>query len=257
MTIYKLDLHTQPQINKNNIKNFLSKLFQKRGNLVLGIANWNNDGRYEKFLKAIKFLPKRYQVNLKNKDYFISITKNKKTIHIIKTDEIETNKGHILIVGYKGKVKKRRNLKELLKIAHKSGCIIIANHPLHGNNIAYFLILKLIGNKYKLSLDKKDIKKNKFDAVELNPYFQEDWKKIKKFAKKEKIKIVADSDAHFFDELFKSYFEVKDLNFKNPKTFKKSLKKDFKKHIKIHAQKHGFIAKYKHIIQSILENIKK
>jgi len=250
MTTYKLDLHSHPPKTTDLVKN----LFKKQGNLVIGITNWNNSTKYKKFLEATNKLPKTYKINLKHKEYFISITKNKKTIHFIKSDELETKNGHILIVGHKGKII-TTNFKKTLKDCHKQGDIIIADHPLHHENIAHFFILRLMGNKHKLSLGKKTIEKNKkyIDALELNSYFSKDWKKIKKFAKKNNLNVIANSDAHFTNELFKSYIELKNLNFKNPKLLKKSIRKALKKKIKIHAHRHGFSAGYKHVLSGIFK----
>jgi len=206
---------------------------------------------WRKFVNATKKLPKEYTIDRKYQDYFISISKNKKRIYFVKTDEIETNKGHISIIGFKGKIKKRK-LREVLKQAKKQRCVVIANHPLHEYGLSYFLFWG-----ENISLSKKTIRKNKkfFDAVELNAYFPENWKKVRIFSKKNKIPVVADSDAHSFNEFFKSYFELENINFNNPKKFKKSLKKALKKKIKIHAREHGFEAKYKHIAGVFLEEI--
>jgi len=256
MKTYKLDLHSHiPEINSNiknynkKVKNILKKLFIKKGNIVFGISDSDGNGRYKKFIKELKKI-KGYEIDFKYEDYFVLIKKSKKVVYIIKADEIGTEKGHILIVGYDGKIKSR-NLNDVLKEAHKQKCVVIANHPLHQNNLGYFLFSKLFDTGNKISLSKKVLKKHKkdFDALEENAYFPEDWKKIEKFSKKNKIPIISSSDAHEFDEFFKSYFEVKNLNFKNPKKFKKSLKKAIKKEIKLYAKNHGFEAKYEHAVK--------
>ena len=64
----------------------------------------------------------------------------------MKTDEIETDKGHVLVVGFKGKIRKSR-LKDVLKEAHKQKCVIIANHPLHKFGVSYFLVEKILGEE--------------------------------------------------------------------------------------------------------------
>lgn len=265
MQIFKLDIHnhtsdfshflfTHPN-RKKYVKELLSKLFKKHGNIVLGISDYNSDNRYALFLKVLKHL-KEYKVDWKNKDYFVVISekKTKEKIYLIHTNELGTNKGHILVVGFKGKIK-TKNLKEILKEAHRQKAIIIANHSLHEFSIPYFLVSKIL-KCGKLSLSKKDLIKNEknFDAVELNSYFPEDWKRIRSFAKKENLPVIADSDAHFLNELFTSDFELKNLNFSNPKKFKKSFRKSLKKVLKVHAKSHGFEAKYKHELQVLFEN---
>jgi len=265
MATYKLSLHSHTTnfahfiLTKPNkveyLESLLKILFRKEGNLVLGISNFNDDNRYKKLLETAKKL-KGDSLNFSNEEIFFSIERSGKEIHFIKTDEIETNKGHILIVGFRGKIKKRK-LEDVLREAHKQKCVIIANHPLHHEfKITYFLFKKILNSDKEISIDKKELKKHKkdFDAIEINSYFPEDWKDIKKFAKKNSISVVSDSDAHFLDEIFTSFYEVRNLNFKNPRLLKKSLKKALKKDIHLHAKRHGYSAKYKHIFEVILEN---
>lgn len=170
MRTYKLSLHshtsnfvhfilTEPN-KKEYLENLIKNLFKKHGNIVLGITNFDDDGRYEKLLDATKLLAPEYIINKDNKDYFFSIKANNKSIHFIKSDEIETEKGHILIIGFKGKIRKR-DLKEVLNEAHNQHCIIIANHPLHEFNVSYFLIKKLLGGAENISIDKKSLLKYK------------------------------------------------------------------------------------------------
>ncbi|KHO55504.1 MAG: hypothetical protein QT10_C0001G0108 [archaeon GW2011_AR19] len=264
MKTYKLSLHSHTTnfihfiLTKPNKKKYLKKLlkilFIKKGNLVLGISNFNDDDRYKKLLETAEKL-KLYRFDGKNKDFFFSIEKDNKKVYFIKTDEIETDKGHLLIVGFKGKIRKRK-LEEVLKEVHKQKCIIIANHPLHNFGVPYFLVEKILGKYNGVSFNKKELMKYKkdFDAIELDAYFPEDWIKIKKFATKNKIPIISDSDAHFLDEIFTSFYEIENLNFSNPTSFKKSLKNALKKRIHLHAKKYGYLARYKHLFEVILEN---
>ena len=181
-----------------------------------------------------------------------------KEIYFVKTDEINTDKGHILIIGFKGKIKKRK-LEIVFIEAHKQKCIIIANHPLHHEfKINYFIIKKIL-NSNEISMNEEELKKHKkdFDSIEINSYFPEDWKDIKKFAKKNNVSLVSDSDAHFLDEIFTSFYEVKNISFKNSKLFKKSLKIALKRGINLHAKKYGYFVKYKHVLEIILENLGK
>lgn len=258
---FKIDFHShEPEFihlsflkgnDKENSKKFVEKAFKIPGNLAVGITNFDNNEIYEKFLASLKLLP--YKVDYSNKDCFISITKNNRTIYIIKTDEIDTDKGHILLIGHKGKIGKT-NLKVLLKKAHKEKDIIIATHPLHEFGVSHFIIKRFFTEK-PINITEKELKKDKkgFDAIELNSYFPEDWNKIKEFAKKENMKIVAESDAHFLNEFFNSYFELEGLDFTNAYTFKKSLKQALKHHIRLHPHSNGFTAKYKHAIQNLLD----
>lgn len=261
MHLFKLDLHShEPNFihlsfskntDKKNISDFLKKAFNIRGDAVIGIANSNDNGRYERFVNGINSL-KEYNANLTNKDTFVSLTKGKKTIHFVKADEIGTNKGHILIIGHNGKIGKLK-LKPLLELAYNEGDIIIANHPLHNFGISHFLVKKYFEHNHPISFTKRELKKDEkyLDAVELNSYFPEDWKKIKKFSRKEKIPLVADSDAHFLREFFSSYFELENLDFSNSINFKKSLKSALKTHIRLHLGKNGFLATYEHALQII------
>ncbi len=268
MKTYKISLHSHTTnyvhfiLTKPDKKKYLEKLLKillrKKGNLVLGISNFNYDDRYKKLLETAENL-RNYKINAKYRDFFFSIEKNNKKVYFVKTDEIETNKGHILIIGFKGKIRKRR-LEEVLKEAHKQGCVIIANHPLHHEfNITYFFNKKILNSNKEISINKKELIKHKkdFDAIELDAYFPEDWIKIKKFATKNKIPIISDSDAHFLDEIFASFYEVKNLNFINPALFKKSLKNALKKRIHLHAKKYGYFARYKHLLEVVLENFGK
>ncbi|MFH1787640.1 MAG: PHP-associated domain-containing protein [archaeon] len=260
--VMKVDLHTHTsdfshliftEVDKKKyLLKLLSKLYKKGDKLVVGVANFNNDGRYSKFVRATNELSEDYIVNLRNSNYFISIQKNNKIIYFVRADEIETDKGHILILGNKDKINSR-NLKNLLKLARKNKWIVIADHPLHKIGLGYFLIQRIFGLK-RWSLNDESIKKNKkdFDSIELNSYFPEDRDKIRKFAKKNNIPIIADSDAHCIKEFFDSYFEVENLNFKNIQKFKRSFRKALKKHVKIHAEKHGFLARYKHGFNALI-----
>ncbi|MBS3094678.1 hypothetical protein J4474_03360 [Candidatus Pacearchaeota archaeon] len=258
---FKIDLHTHTsdfshfifaKINKKEyLQKILTKLFRKGDKIIVGVAEFNSDGRYSKLVETAKELSKDCIVEFGNEDYFISIKKGEKIIYFIRTDEIETDKGHILIIGNKNKIDSR-NLSHLLKTARKKRWIVIADHPLHKTGLSYFLISKIFSLK-KLSLDKKTLEKNKeyFSSLELNSYFPEDWKKIRSFARKNKIPLISDSDAHFIKEFFDSYFEMENLDFKNISKFKKSFKRELRRHIKIHPKKHEFIFKYKHGFESL------
>ncbi len=266
MKTFKVSLHSHTTnfvhfiLTKPNKKQYLEKLlkilFKKHGNIVLGISNFNDDERYKKLFETAKLLSKEYLVNKKYSDYFFSIQRADKKIYFVKTDEIETDKGHILIVGFNGKIRKRK-LEHILKEAKKQNCIIIANHSLHDFGIPYFIVKKILGKHGEISFTKKDLEKNKkyFDALEISSYFPEDWKKIKTFAKENRKTLVSDSDAHFLDEIFTSWYEVKGLNFKNPAEFKKSLKKSLQKNLHLHSKKYGYYARYRHTFEIALEKI--
>ena len=263
--IFKLDLHSHtsdffhylinnPEDEKAAVKEMLDELFKKSKKeipLVLGIANVNNDGRYEKLIGIIKNLSDKYEIDSENEDCFISIKKNNKKIYIVKADEIETSKGHVVIIGFKGKLNSKK-LPEVLKRAKKQKAIIIAAHPLHEFFVPHFVIEKVFQDD-AVSLDKKTLRKylKYFDSLEINSYFPEDKRKIKEFATSTKIPVIADSDAHYINEFFDSYFEVKNLDFRSIGRFKRTLKKALKKEIKIHASKTGFIIKYRHILSII------
>jgi len=263
---YLLSLHSHTSsfshlifftINKKQyLKKLISLLFKKatpEKTIILGITNSNDNGHYQQIVKLTRNLPKTYKIDYSYKDHFISLTYKNKKIYLVKTDEIGTDKGHILVVGFKGKIKKR-TLKEVLRGAKKQKCIVIANHPLHEFRVPHFLFEKVFHVKKPISLSEKSLRnyKKSFDALELNDYFSEDWKKIKAFARKNKLPVVSDSDAHFIDEIFQSWYETEKLDFSSPKKFKKSLKKSFKKGLKLHARPLGFEAKYKHALQILL-----
>jgi len=255
--MYRISLHSHitPPPQKKLSKEFLELLLQKPPTLVLGITNSNNNNHYKNFLKSLNNL--KFQISSPYKDHFFSITKNNKTIYFVKTDEIATDKGHILVIGFKGKIHHRR-IKETLKEAHRQNCIIIANHPLHEFAIPHFIIKDVLGAKRKISMNKKILTKYKkqFDALELNSYFPEDWKDIKAFARKNKLPIVSDSDAHFTNEIFTSYYQTKNLDFSSPNKFKRSLKKAIHKQVKLHAKAFGLEAEYKHGFQILWHRIK-
>lgn len=269
MTLFKVSLHshtsdfahligTKPAKEKYFLE-LLKILFKKcsaKETLVLGITNFNDDNRYTNLFMASRNLPKDYRIDSRFYEYFFSVSKEERKIYFIKTDEIATDKGHILIVGHPGKVRHRK-LREILKKAHEEKCIIIASHPLHEFGIPYFIFNRLSGNKNTISLDMKDIKnyEKDFDALELNAYFPEDWSKIRKIGEKDKINIVSDSDSHFLDELFVSFYETEHLSFSSPISFKKSLKKALKRGIKLHARKLGLTAEYRHGLQVFLETL--
>ncbi|MEK6928499.1 MAG: hypothetical protein AABW65_00905 [Nanoarchaeota archaeon] len=261
---YKLSLHshlsdidhfrfTKPQ-HDIYLEKLLKRLLRLHGNLVLGVANFNNDGRYEAIIKGSKKLPKSFKIDYRFKDYFITIIHEDKIIHLVKTDEIQTREGHILIIGHKGKVKARL-LSKLLREAHKERDIIIANHPLHKFGISYFFIKSILGKPSRISMSAKELKrfKNDSDAIELNSYFPQDWKTIRSFAKDNKIPLVSDSDAHFINEMFRSYYKVSNLSFENPQLFKRTFKRALKKQVIIHARKHGYLAAYKHMAILFIE----
>jgi hypothetical protein len=217
----------------------------------------NGDGRYRRFVSLVREYRGKYEVDLEHRDYFISISREGRRVYFVKCDEIATNKGHVLIVGHKGKVKSRR-LKDVLKEAHRSRCLIVANHALHKMGIDYFVVSKIVGSKnlMKMSMSKGDLDENinGFDAVELNSYFPEDWKKIRKIVKNRKTRITASSDAHFLGEFFRSYVELEGLDFSSGEGFKKSLKRAFRKGVKVHAKKHGFVALYRHGLHLVFDH---
>lgn len=264
MVSYKLSLHSHTSNfahflafspnKKEYLEQLVKKLTKKHGNVVLGVSNFN-DNRYQLLLKTTHTLSKEYKVNTEHEDCFFSVSHKNKKIVFVKTDEIATDKGHILIIGFTGTVHSH-HLNDILRKAHKQHCPIIANHPLHTPNAAYFLVKKIFGLHSDISLTEKELRKHKkdFDAVELNSYFPEDWNKIREFSKKSNIPVVSDSDAHFLNEMFTSWYEVKNLSFDSPKSFKKSLKKGFKKSLHLHAAKYGFSATYKHVLQVMIEH---
>ncbi|HVY01255.1 MAG TPA: PHP-associated domain-containing protein [Candidatus Nanoarchaeia archaeon] len=264
MVSYKLSLHSHTSNfahflafspnKKEYLEELIRKLTKKHGNIVLGVSNFNDD-RYGLLLKATSLLSKEYKVNTDHKECFFSVKYQNKSIHFVKSDEINTEKGHILIVGYTKSIH-NHNLHDILKAAHKQHCIIIANHPLHTPSTSYFFVKKIFGLHSDISLTSEDIKKHKkdFDAVELNSYFPEDWHKIREFSKKTGIPTVSDSDSHFLNEMFTSWYEIKDLSFSSPNKFKKSLKKGLRKGLHIHAAKYGFLAVYKHVLQVMIEH---
>jgi len=261
MAKFKVDLHSHTSdfhhliFSKSNKKEYLikllNKLFKKGNNLVIGLAEFNDDGRFSKFVKAMKLLPKEYEV--KKNLPIISIRKNKKIIYFIRADEIATEKGHILIVGNNKSIK-TRNLRKILEKAKKHKWIVIIDHPIHEFGPAYFLVSR-INNHPAISLKKQTILKNKkkIDALELSSYFPEDRAKIKRFGKKNKIPVISQSDAHFLNEFFDSYFELDNLDLTNISRFKKSFRKALKRNIKLHPGKHEFTAKYKHGFEVIFD----
>jgi hypothetical protein len=235
---------------KPYVKKLIGRLFNLPQVPVLGIANFNDDQRYQRLILAIRHLPKSYQIDRKNQAHFVKITKGKKKIYLIKTDEIETEKGHILVIGYKGNVKHRK-LQEVLEGAEKQNCPIIANHPLHKFSLTEEFGKRLVARKpHPLSLSAKDLLKNQssLDALECNAYFPEDWPKIKLFAERQKIPVTCSSDAHYFQELFQSYTTLQHLNFSSPKSLKSSIKMSFKHKPKLHLQSHSARAKWRHIL---------
>ena len=261
--MYKLDLHAHmpvfhhlifTRVNRREYYlELLEKLFRKKGTLVLGIANSGNNGKYRKFVGGLGKLPKEYKVGKEFEDYFVSVSKGKKKIYFVKTDEIATDKGHVLIVGYPHDIKSKK-LADIFSKVKRRDCVVIANHPLHHLGIDYFFYSKLIGGNDKVSISKRELNKykGKFDAIELNSYFPEDWDKVRNYSRKNKIPVVADSDAHEMDELFRSWFEIKKLDFRNPDKFKKSLKRGLRKGLKVHARAHGFEAKYIHVLHGLI-----
>ncbi len=268
MKMYKISLHSHTSDFSHflfwtvNKKDYFLKLLEilkkKKGNLVLGITNFNNDKRYENLLTIARGFKGKFYLDDKYSNFYFILKIKGKEIIFVKTDEIETSEGHTLIVGFKGDIN-QREFHGVLKEAHKQNCLIFANHPLHIFGISYILVKKLLGGAKEISLSKKELihdKKN-IDALELNSYFPEDWKKIKEFAKKNKLPVVSDDDAHFIDEIFTSWYEVDNLDFSNPKNFKISLKKELKNGIKLHAHKFGHLALYKHAFQVVFESLGK
>ncbi len=255
MTLFKIDLHAHTSDefhllhNKaheiNYVKSLLSKITRSKTPIILCIADFNHDKRYEKFVKTSRKL-REFDIEYKNEQDFIKISNNGKDYYIIKGDEIPTDKGHILLIGTSTTIKSK-NLKEVLKEAHKQHAVIIAPHPLHKFGIP-FMLLQKIRKQGELSLSQAELQKHKkeFDAVEYDSYFPEDKKKLLKFSNKEHLPLIADSDAHFLNEFFSSYFELSGIDFTNENIFKKSLKKALHKQIKIHAGKNGFFSAYKH-----------
>lgn len=269
MVNYKLSLHSHTSnfvhfiLSKPNKKDYLDKLIKillkKHGNIVLGVSNFNDDNRYKDLLKATKLLQNTYTMNYYFSDFYFSVSLNGRKIYFVKTDEIETDRGHLLIVGFKGKINKR-SLKKVLLQAHNQNCVVIANHPFHEHNLSYFivkLINSALGIHGEMSITKSEFIKNieSFDALELNAYVPDDWKEIKKFARNNNIPLVSDSDSHFLDEIFTSWYDAKNIDFSDPKSFNKSLKKSFRSGLKLHARRHGYFAAYKHTLQVILEKI--
>ena len=261
MIKFKLDLHRHmsdlfhfilsKQGKKEYLIKLLNKLFRKGDDLVIGLADFNNDGRFSKFEKTIRELPKDYLINKKGP--IISIKKNKKMIYFIRANEISTEKGHILIIGNNEKIKTRK-LENILIKAKENKWIVIADHPLHEFTFPYFLISR-INEHSAISLKKETIYNNKknIDVLELNSYFPEDRKEIKKLGKKYKIPVISESDAHFMNEFFNSYFELDNLDLTNITKFKKTFRKALKKHIKLHPRKKGIFVIYKHGVYVVME----
>lgn len=259
MVVYKLDLHnhtsTFPKVlgkrqnPKLYVETILKNIFKQKGNLVLGIADFHEDKRYDTFLAGMKQLP--YQLDLRHQNSFFSLHQGKRSIIFLRTKEVETDKGHFLLIGFLGKTK-GRNLKDLLKEAKKQHAIVIANHTLHQFPISQFLVLRSMRRDTEhMSANAITLERYKkyFEALELNPYFPKDWKNIRNIANKEKIALVTDSDAHFPEEFFRSYILLEDLHFSSLYAFQKSFRRALKKGLKLHARKAGYISLYKHAFQ--------
>ena len=79
MKEYKLDLHNHTstfsgiigkrQDPQQYVEKLLGTLFKKQGNIILGIADFDSDNRYKKFLNILRKFPEEYVLDKQYKDY--------------------------------------------------------------------------------------------------------------------------------------------------------------------------------------------
>jgi len=181
----------------------------------LGIANFL-DQNYEFWTKEeqIKKLPYNWKVYQDNRITYIE-TEEKRQLYLIKSEEIPTDKGHVLLVGgVAGKNIKARSLEEVLDSAENLGLIKIADHP-----YTRFPGFKGIG-KYLEEY------KEKIDALEWNANLYLGNRRLRKTNKN----VIANSHSHKPKDIGNAYtiFPCCSLNFENGEKFIDSLKKNIR-----------------------------
>lgn len=132
---------------------------------------------------------------------------NEKRILCIPSQEVSTNKGHILAIDISEEISDELSIEEVIKEIHNQNGIAIAAHPLREGNIIEESKLKL------------------FDAIECNhpSYDNKEIQKSKELAQKYGLNCTYDSDAHSKNSL-KNIYNICEMNILNVEQMKKAIK---------------------------------
>ena len=125
--------------------------------------------------------------------------------------EVSSKDGHIIGLFCDKIIPRDLSAEETIDRIHKQGGLAIAVHPF---------------DRYREGLEKPELIK-KCDIIEVfnARTFRKENEKAEEFAKKYKMIKIIGSDAHFLFEIGKTYIEMEEFDFNNPKDFLKKLKK--------------------------------
>jgi hypothetical protein len=158
--------------------------------------------------------------------------KGTKKVKVIPGVEVSTKEGHLLVINTTQEFRKGIKAQEVIDKARNDALIIIP-HP-------FDFFRKGIGGSIK--------ELNNYHAIELNArcLFQRINKKTRAFAKKNKIPLIAGSDAHFPGEIGNAYTIV------NAQTIKQAIKKIKQGKTRCYIRKRPSYNKLKYFFKSMI-----
>ncbi len=179
------------------IERIIDEAFKKNIGLIT-ITDKSNDLFFD-YLKHLK----KDRLNIEiDDDRLIKITKNNKSLYLPRAMELHNNKGHMLLIGYKGNLNNldKMSLEDITDEVHSKGGIVIPAHP----------FVTIAGGMGKEKLYSLRTRVNGIDSIEvfnaqavgpLKRYNEQ----AKRFAKEHKLGKVCSNDSERINEISRTY----------------------------------------------------
>jgi hypothetical protein len=238
----KVDLHnhlkTRGNFESEDFGRLINSTYKKLGaGGVVGITTCmgENTWNYEKFLKfggnEIEDLGNAFYVPKKN-------------ILVIKSEQVVTKQGHLLVVGLKKcrEISHGKDLEDTIKIARDENCLVFANLPFYKYGVG-----SCLQKKPKLLESIDGIEIHNGEATLFSPGSNKKSQCFYSQIKKDHPDLVAisTSDGHSFFEIGSSYTEIPELDLKNSETIIKSLKENLKRPLN-HKMHNSYLGALRH-----------
>ena len=215
-------LRTWTWTGKKDFDRAVKAAFKRLGSGgVLGITNFA-DTRYELYTRQ----PRRHFGD--NKGNAIHVIEPERDLLVVKGQEVQTNQGHLLILGLMQDVhlrsSRRVTLEDALSEAEDNNGIIIADHPFYFEGVGSYLqrnprILERIDalelNGSAIWIPGKTPRHTNQKLLEFYLDITEDFPHLG---------VIANSDGHSFWEIGKSYSKIRALNPSNADSITSSLR---------------------------------
>lgn len=231
----------------------VAKCFDTADSTLLGIIDFH-DGRAERIFSRLIFKG-NYEVETKG-SMLLTAHKGNKQAHLIKGQEIPTDKGHLVIIGSEREIKSGK-LDDVLKEAKDNGALIVVDHPMLELPLAAKSAFALLGYKHlRLSLNEDDIEKYKEQIDGIEVWNGNNSRKMNNMAQTislmHNIPGYVTSDSHSLNSIFSSYMILESLDFSNAQNLIASLRESVKKpHESV--KKYVFLEKERHGLAGLVE----